>query len=79
MSPFEVERAINRFASDFTFSSLSYLQRAQTLAMAEMHGEDINDIVPAYRRVTTSSVVATARRVLDPCHACTLIYRPEND
>lgn len=79
VSPFEVERAINRFASDFTFSSLSYLQRAQALAMAEMHGEDINDIVPAYRRVTTSSVVATARRVLDPRHACTLIYRPEND
>ena len=79
VSPFEVERAINRFASDFTFSSLSYLQRAQALAMGEMHGEDINDIVPAYRRVTTSSVVATARRVLDPRHACTLIYRPEND
>lgn len=77
VSPFEVERAINRFASEFTFSSLSYLQRAQSLAMAEMHGEDINDIVPAYRRVTTSSVVATARRVLDPTHACTLIYRPE--
>lgn len=79
VSPFEVERAINRFAGDFTFSSLSYLQRAQSLAMAEMHGEDINAIVPAYRRVTASSIVATVRRILDPSHACTLIYRPQND
>lgn len=77
VTPYEVERAINRFASDFTFSSLSYLQRAQALAMAEMHGEDINEIVPAYRRVTTAMIANTARRVLDPTHACTLIYRPE--
>lgn len=76
VTPFEVERAINRFASDFTFSSMSYLQRAQALAMAEMHGEDINEIVPSYRRVTTSSIVNTARRILDPRRACTLIYRP---
>lgn len=77
VTPYEVERSINRFASDFTFSSLGYLQRAQSLAMAEMHGEDINDIVPAYRRVTTAMIATTARRVLDPHHACTLIYRPE--
>lgn len=77
VTPYEVERAINRFASDFTFSSLSYLQRAQALAMAEMHGEDINEIVPAYRRVTTAMIATTARRVLNPRHACTLIYRPE--
>lgn len=77
VTPYEVERAINRFASDFTFSSLSYLQRAQALAMAEMHGEDINEIVPAYRRVTTAMIATTARRVIDPAHACTLIYRPE--
>lgn len=77
VTPYEVERAINRFASDFTFSSLSYLQRAQALAMAEMHGEDINEIVPAYRRVTTAMIATTARRVINPAHACTLIYRPE--
>ena len=77
VTPYEVERSINRFASDFTFSSLSYLQRAQSLAMAEMHSEDINDIVPSYRRVTTAMIATTARRVLDPLHACTLIYRPE--
>lgn len=77
VTSFEVERAINRFASDFTFSSLSYLQRAQSLAIAEMHGEDINEIVPSYRRVTTASIVNTARRILDPNHACTLIYLPE--
>ena len=77
VTTFEVERAINRFASEFTFSSLGYLQRAQALAMAEIHGEDINEIVPSYRRVTTSSIVNTARRILNPSRACTLIYRPE--
>ena len=77
VTPYEVERAINRFASDFTFSSLSYLQRAQALAMAEMHGEDINEIVPAYRRVTTAMIATTARRVIDPAHASTVIYRTE--
>lgn len=77
VTPYELERAINRFASDFTFSSLSYLHRAQALAQAEMHGEDINEIVPAYRRVTTAMIASTARRVLDPRHANILIYRPE--
>ncbi|MCM1077569.1 MAG: insulinase family protein [Bacteroides sp.] len=77
VTPYEVERAINRFASDFTFTSVSYLQRAQALAMAEMHGEDINEIVPSYRRVTTAMIANTARRVITPNHASTLIYRPE--
>jgi len=76
VTDFEVARAVSRFASDFTFSSMNGLQRAQSLAMAEMHGEDINAIVPAYRKVSASSIVATARRVLDPQRACTLIYRP---
>lgn len=74
---FELERAINRFASQHTFSSLSYLHRAQELAMAALHGEDINSIVEAYRRVTLSTLCATARTVIAPERACTLVYRPE--
>lgn len=76
ITPFELERAVNRFASDFTFSQLNIVRRAQNLAMAEMHGEDINAIVPAYRRVSLDSITATACRILDPRRCSTLIYRP---
>jgi len=73
----ELERALNRYDSNQRFSMLSYLSRAQELAMAEMHGEDINSRADTYRRVTRGDVVATASQVFDPDHACTLIYLPE--
>ena len=73
----ELERAINRFDSNHRFSMLSCLSRAQELAMAEMHGEDINRRVATYRSVTRDDMVATAAGVLDPSRACTLVYLPE--
>lgn len=72
----ELERALNRFESNFRFSMLSYLSRAQELAMAEMHGEDINRRVETYRRVTREDMLETAAEVFDPRHACTLVYLP---
>lgn len=72
----ELERALNRFESNFRFSMLSYLSRAQELAMAEMHGEDINRRVETYRRVTREDMLETAAGVFDPRHACTLVYLP---
>lgn len=72
----ELERALNRFESNFRFSMLSYLSRAQELAMAEMHGEDINRRVETYRRVTREDMLKTAAEVFDPRHACTLVYLP---
>lgn len=73
----ELTRALNRFDSNHRFSMLSYLSRAQELAMAAMHGEDINSRVETYRRVGRDDVATTAARVLDPSRACTLIYLPE--
>ncbi len=73
----ELERAINRFDSNHRFSMLSCLSRAQELAMAEMHGEDINRRVATYRSVTRDDMIATAASVLDPSRACTLVYLPE--
>lgn len=73
----ELERALNRYDSNHRFSMLSYLSRAQELAMAGMHGEDINSRVDTYRRITREDVVATAAQVFDPARACTLIYLPE--
>lgn len=72
----ELTRAVNRFESQSTFSSMNFLNKAQTLAMAEMHGEDINSIVPAYRRVTTADITSTAARILDPSRSATIEYLP---
>lgn len=74
----ELRRAINRFASNATFSAVSYLSRAQSLAMAEMHGEDINAIIDRYRAVTPRRIAEVARRIFDPSHRVTLVYHPAN-
>ncbi|MCM1519555.1 MAG: insulinase family protein [Lachnoclostridium sp.] len=74
VSEHELIRAVNRFDSNSTFAMLNYLSKAQSLAMAQMHGEDINSIVPAYRAVTTADIASTARRVIDPQRAVTVTY-----
>lgn len=75
--PAELERANNRYESDFTFSSMSYLAKAQALAMAEMHGEDVNDIIEQRRAVTLEGLRATAARVIDPVSSVTIHYLPQ--
>lgn len=72
----ELERVLNRFESNHTFSQLSYLQKVQNIAMAEMHGENINRLPERYRAVTTDSIHCAAHAILNPEHACTLIYKP---
>lgn len=72
----ELERALNRYESNFTFNSMSFLAKAQALARAEMHGEDINDNVARYRATTPADILASARRIFDPRSSATLIYRP---
>lgn len=75
--PAEFERANNRYESDFTFSSMSYLAKAQALAMAEMHGEDVNDIIAQRRAVTLENLRATAARVIKPTSSATIHYLPQ--
>ena len=72
----EMERVINRFESNMTFSQLSYVARARELAKATIHGEDINSIIPAYRSITADDVHRVASRLLQPQRSTTLIYRP---
>lgn len=71
----ELERTLNRFASTFALSNLDALSKAQNLAMAVMHGEDINDTVALQRQVTTADISAEATR-LTSCPRVTLFYRP---
>ena len=72
----EVTRAVNRYVSNSEFSAISHLGRAEALALAEMHGEDVNSIVGRYRNATTPSVARAAKSILDPAHLCVLTYLP---
>lgn len=75
----EVERANNRAESDFTFSSLSYVAKAQSLALAEMHGEDVNDVINRRRAITPEDLRLTANRILDPSRCVTIHYLPADN
>lgn len=72
----ELNRCLNRIESDRLFSQMEPLQKVQELAKAEIHGEDLADIIPAYRRITPGIIRQTAAEILDPARAMTLIYRP---
>ncbi len=70
----ELTRAVNKFDSQATLNSMNYLSKAQNLALAAIHGEDIDSIVPAYRRVTTADITAAASAVIDPARSATVVY-----
>ena len=72
----ELTRAINKMESAMTFSNVSYLAKAQALAMAEMHGEDINGLISQYRALTVDDLRESAREIFRPERVNTLIYRP---
>lgn len=73
----ELTRALNRFESEQKFSSMSYLARAQNLARAVMHGEDINDCVARQRSVTIPMVADAVKATMDPTRMSTLAYLPK--
>lgn len=77
ISESEMERVRNRYESDFTFSSIDFLSRAQAMAMAEYHGMDINRTTDEYRSVSAERVSATAAEIIKPERMSTLIYRTE--
>ncbi len=72
----ELQRALNRFESENRFSNVSYLSKASALAMAELHGDDINRHIENYRAITADSINAAARTILRQELSSTLIYRP---
>lgn len=76
VTPDEVSRVVNCYLTQTEFRSQSFTGRAQALALAEMHGEDINSIPATYEAVTAADIAAAARRVIDPQKACTLFYAP---
>lgn len=72
----EVRRTVNRLESAKIFENLSYLAKAQTLALAEYHGEDINTQMEPYHHLTPDSLTSHAREIFNPNRCSTLIYRP---
>lgn len=59
----ELERTLNRFESTFALSNLDALSKAQNLALAEMHGEDINSTVELQRRITLNDITRVAGKL----------------
>ncbi len=76
VSDAELTRCVNRLESDRLFSMMSPLQKAQSLALAEIHNEDLDDILPRYRSVTPALLRRTAADIFTPSRTMTLIYRP---
>lgn len=72
----ELERALNRFESTFTFSNVPFLSRAQAIASYEIRGQDINGVVPEYRALTPEILHGVAAGIFDPMRASTLVYLP---
>ncbi len=72
----ELERAVNKFESNYLFSNTSCISKAQNLAMCTMRGEDINSILPRYRALTPEKISLAAQAIFNPRRACSLTYLP---
>ena len=72
----ELQRALNRFESNRTFSQINYLNRASQLARSVMTGRDINSETVLYRQITPADIRRVASRLFRPSGSATLIYRP---
>ncbi len=75
-SAHELERVLNRFEASHMFGTLGYANLASALAQCEARGEDINDVVPRQRTVTTDAIVNAVSAYITPANSSTLIYSP---
>lgn len=60
VSDYELQRTLNRFESTFVLGNLDILSIAQNLALAEIHGEDINRTVEIQRGITCKDITEVA-------------------
>lgn len=77
VTPYELERTKNRYESTFTMDNVGLVWRAQNLALATYHGEDINKIVARYRSISAEEIASTARRLFIDHAPGIVICRPE--
>lgn len=73
----ELEKCVNKYASNLLFETEHYLKKAFRISMYELMGDadEFNRIVDRYRAVTPTHVLHTAQTVLAPANCSTLIYR----
>lgn len=71
----ELERTLNNFEASFRFSNTGYLALAGNLALAELHGEDINATVTDRRRLTPGELQRTAAHIFLDTPSATVIYK----
>lgn len=76
VTAYELERTKNRYESTFVFENVNTISRAQNIALAVMHGEDINDCVPRYRSLSLDDISSTASRLFIDHKPAVVIYRP---
>lgn len=65
LTAYELERTLNRFESTFLLANLDTVPMAQNLAMAEMHGEDINDTVRMQRTISIDDIARVAAKLAE--------------
>lgn len=77
VTDYELTKTINRFESNFMFSSMGFVAKAQSLANYMMHNEDVNELVSKYRNVTVDDIARVAKDIFDLEKCSTLVYRPQ--
>ena len=60
MTPHELESTLTSFETTFALSNLDIADRAFSLALAEMHGENINETVARQRLITAADISRVA-------------------
>ncbi len=76
VSDHELQRTFNRFESTFALDNFSALSKAQNLALAEMHGENINDTVARQRTISLGDISRVASDLIARPYAA-VNYRPQ--
>lgn len=76
VSEYELQRTKNRHESTSTFENINIIHRAQNLARAIYHGENINEMEDAYRALTCEGIAGTARRLFIDHAPAILVTRP---
>lgn len=76
VNEYELQRAKNRYESMFTIENMNIMYKSLNLALAEYHGENINDNIPRYRSLTTGDIASTARRLFIDHAPAILIIKP---
>ncbi|MCM1452372.1 MAG: insulinase family protein [Clostridium sp.] len=77
VTPYELERTKNRYESTFTMENVGLIWRAQNLALATFHGEDINSVVPRYKAISAQDIAQTAKEIFIEHEPGIVICRPQ--